>query len=160
MSFLNVIRNCQTVNLNPDTIVEWIPFENFKDIKFKTEGGFGPITIVLKSLDDFIKLNDENLEEVTSNIISNLGYDKYTEDKIIYLLSSNYKSNSIEDNDKNSEYVQNKSDNLFGLELLQHDLNKNLQENLETIKELLNSLFQVLNIKALDSSSQASNFTN
>ncbi|CAG8512926.1 5888_t:CDS:2 [Gigaspora margarita] len=87
-----LIRNCQTINLNPDAIVEWIPFENFKDIKFKTEGGFGKIytavlcdgwildwdkknsksirtgsnTVVLKSI-------YENFEEVTSNIISNLG---------------------------------------------------------------------------------------
>ncbi|CAG8723859.1 26019_t:CDS:2, partial [Gigaspora rosea] len=94
-----VIRNCQTVNLDPDIIVEWIPFENFKDVNFKTKGGFGSIytavwsdgwildwdekssklirtgaiTVVLKSLDDFIKLNDENLEEVISNLISNLG---------------------------------------------------------------------------------------
>ncbi|RIB29774.1 hypothetical protein C2G38_2154406 [Gigaspora rosea] len=36
---------------------------------------------------------------------------------------------------ENFEYVQNKSDNLFERELLQNDLNKNLQENLETIKD-------------------------
>ncbi|RIB29777.1 hypothetical protein C2G38_2154410 [Gigaspora rosea] len=375
-----VIRNCQIVTLNPDTIVEWIPFENFKDVNFKTKGGFGSIyiavwsdgwilvwdekssklirtgaiTVVLKSLDDFIKLNDENLEEVISNIISNLGsygvkcygltknpdsskyllvlkymengdlesclLDKNKEfnwkeiysllqqifkqlhalhnsnmvhrdlhpgnilsdqekwfisdfgfcgpvDKILnniygvldmlplkfhkqcYTTKSDIYSMGVimwqlvtrknpypeftdafgildpsniiifdppniiglpttyermmkkcldpnseqrpdaqelfsffdkmlgqisNDNDKNSEYVQNESDNLFELELLQHDLNENLQENLETIKDnnvqnksdklfelgLLNSKFQVLNIKALDSSSKSSKFTN
>ncbi len=39
----NLIQNCQTETLLPSSIVEWIPYNNFKDIKYLTKGGFSEI---------------------------------------------------------------------------------------------------------------------
>ncbi|GES80091.1 kinase-like domain-containing protein [Rhizophagus clarus] len=39
----NLIQNCQTETLLPSNIIEWIPFNNLKNIKYLTKGGFSEI---------------------------------------------------------------------------------------------------------------------
>ncbi|EXX66026.1 kinase-like domain-containing protein [Rhizophagus irregularis DAOM 181602=DAOM 197198] len=38
-----LIQNCQLEALSPNMIVEWIPYNNLKNIKYLTEGGFSKI---------------------------------------------------------------------------------------------------------------------
>ncbi|GES79126.1 kinase-like domain-containing protein [Rhizophagus clarus] len=39
----NLIRNCQSETLMPNVIIEWIPYDNLKYIKYLTRGGFSKI---------------------------------------------------------------------------------------------------------------------
>ncbi|GBB90258.1 hypothetical protein RclHR1_17150002 [Rhizophagus clarus] len=39
----NLIRKCQMETLRPDKIVEWIPYNNLQNIRYKTRGGFSEI---------------------------------------------------------------------------------------------------------------------
>ena len=39
----NLIQTCQMETLEPDGIVEWIPYDNLQDIKYLTEGGCSKI---------------------------------------------------------------------------------------------------------------------
>ncbi|POG65993.1 hypothetical protein GLOIN_2v1661283, partial [Rhizophagus irregularis DAOM 181602=DAOM 197198] len=39
----NLIQNCQIESLSPDKIIEWIPYNNLKNIKKLTEGGCSEI---------------------------------------------------------------------------------------------------------------------
>ncbi|PKC61069.1 kinase-like protein [Rhizophagus irregularis] len=39
----NLIQKCQLVTLNPAMIVEWIPYNNLKNIEYLTKGGFSKI---------------------------------------------------------------------------------------------------------------------
>ncbi|RIB29697.1 hypothetical protein C2G38_2027493 [Gigaspora rosea] len=40
----NLLRRCQLEQLlKPENIVEWVPYENFEDVKYETKGGFGSI---------------------------------------------------------------------------------------------------------------------
>src|SRR5204863_136740 len=39
----NLIQTCQMETLEPSGIVEWIPYDNFKNIKYLTEGGCSKI---------------------------------------------------------------------------------------------------------------------
>ncbi|POG75319.1 kinase-like domain-containing protein [Rhizophagus irregularis DAOM 181602=DAOM 197198] len=39
----NLIQECQMESLNPQTIVEWIPYSNLENIKYLTKGGFSEI---------------------------------------------------------------------------------------------------------------------
>ncbi|RIA89514.1 kinase-like domain-containing protein [Glomus cerebriforme] len=39
----NLIRKCQMETLRPDMIVEWIPYNNFQNIKYLTKGGYSEI---------------------------------------------------------------------------------------------------------------------
>jgi hypothetical protein len=39
----NLIQKCQMESLMPNLIVEWIPYSNFKSIKYLTSGGFSEI---------------------------------------------------------------------------------------------------------------------
>ena len=39
----NLIQTCQMETLEPDGIVEWIPYDNLQNIKYLTEGGFSKI---------------------------------------------------------------------------------------------------------------------
>jgi hypothetical protein len=39
----NLIQKCQLEMLVPDSIVEWIPYNNLKNIKYLTKGGFSKI---------------------------------------------------------------------------------------------------------------------
>jgi hypothetical protein len=39
----NLIKNCQMETLNPDTIIEWIPYNDLENIKYLTKGGFSKI---------------------------------------------------------------------------------------------------------------------
>jgi hypothetical protein len=39
----DLIQKCQTETLRPDMIVEWVPFENFQNIKYLTKGGYSEI---------------------------------------------------------------------------------------------------------------------
>ncbi|GES75191.1 kinase-like domain-containing protein [Rhizophagus clarus] len=39
----NLIQECQMKALNPGVIVEWIPYDEFKNIKYLTKGGFSEI---------------------------------------------------------------------------------------------------------------------
>jgi hypothetical protein len=39
----NLIQKCQMETLAPNKIIEWIPYHNFKNIKYLTKGGFSEI---------------------------------------------------------------------------------------------------------------------
>jgi hypothetical protein len=39
----NLIRKCQIETFVPNKIIEWIPYDNLKDIKYLTRGGFSEI---------------------------------------------------------------------------------------------------------------------
>jgi hypothetical protein len=39
----NLIQNCQMETYDPESIVEWIPYNNLKSIKYLTKGGFSEI---------------------------------------------------------------------------------------------------------------------
>ncbi|POG81447.1 kinase-like domain-containing protein [Rhizophagus irregularis DAOM 181602=DAOM 197198] len=39
----NLIQKCQIETLRPDTIIEWIPYNNFQNIEYLTKGGFSEI---------------------------------------------------------------------------------------------------------------------
>jgi hypothetical protein len=39
----NLIKNCQMETLHPQTIVEWIPYNNLRNVKYLTKGGFSEI---------------------------------------------------------------------------------------------------------------------
>ena len=39
----NLIQKCQIESLEPERIVEWIPYNNLQDVKYLTEGGFSEI---------------------------------------------------------------------------------------------------------------------
>ena len=39
----NLIQECQMKTLEPDLIVEWIPYNNLQNIKYLTEGGCSKI---------------------------------------------------------------------------------------------------------------------
>ncbi|GET50413.1 kinase-like domain-containing protein [Rhizophagus irregularis DAOM 181602=DAOM 197198] len=39
----NLIQKCQIESIMPNTIVEWIPYNNLKNIKYLTKGGFSEI---------------------------------------------------------------------------------------------------------------------
>jgi hypothetical protein len=41
----NLIQECQMKTFSPDMIVEWIPYDNLKNIKYLTKGGFSEIYI-------------------------------------------------------------------------------------------------------------------
>ena len=56
------IHQCQILSSLPTHILEWIPFDQFKDVKKLTEGGFSSIytaTWTKGSIDDY----DENKKE-------------------------------------------------------------------------------------------------
>ncbi|RGB39627.1 kinase-like domain-containing protein [Rhizophagus diaphanus] len=90
----NLIQKCQMECLGPDNIVEWIPYNNFKNIKYLTKGGFseiytadwingnyrewdsekqqlrrfGTIEIVLKKLENVKSANQSWFEEAKSHL--------------------------------------------------------------------------------------------
>jgi hypothetical protein len=39
----NLIQKCQMETLDPESIVEWVPYNNFENIKYLTKGGFSEI---------------------------------------------------------------------------------------------------------------------
>ncbi|POG74129.1 hypothetical protein GLOIN_2v1476462 [Rhizophagus irregularis DAOM 181602=DAOM 197198] len=39
----NLIQKCQIETLRPDTIIEWIPYNNLQNIEYLTKGGFSEI---------------------------------------------------------------------------------------------------------------------
>jgi len=39
----DLIRKCQMNSVAPDRIIEWIPYNNLRNIKYKTKGGFSEI---------------------------------------------------------------------------------------------------------------------
>jgi hypothetical protein len=41
----NLIHNCQMKTFSPDTIVEWIPYNDLQNVKYLTSGGFSEIYI-------------------------------------------------------------------------------------------------------------------
>ena len=92
----NLIQTCQMKTLLPNKIIEWIPYDKFKNIKYLTEGGcskvytaewingcynewdsekqkltrFGGQGIVLKRLENVENANRNWLEEVRNLIIN------------------------------------------------------------------------------------------
>src|SRR5207247_4035824 len=56
------IRKCQLLSSLPDSILEWIPFEEFKNIEKLTEGGFSTIYTATWTRGDIIDY-DENKNE-------------------------------------------------------------------------------------------------
>src|SRR4051812_43453525 len=58
------IQKCQKLSSLPNYIMEWIPFHQFKNVKYLTKGGFGSIytaTWIKGSIDDY----DENKKKFT-----------------------------------------------------------------------------------------------
>ena len=58
------IHKCQSLSSIPDSILEWIPFDQFEDVEYLTEGRFSSIytaTWTRGSIDDY----DENKKEFT-----------------------------------------------------------------------------------------------
>ena len=58
------IQKCQKLSSLPDNIIEWVPFDQFEDVKYLTKGGFCSIytaTWIRGSIDDY----DENTKEFT-----------------------------------------------------------------------------------------------
>src|SRR6266542_5968787 len=39
----NLIKKCQMETLRPNTVIEWIPYNNLQNIKYLTRGGFSEI---------------------------------------------------------------------------------------------------------------------
>jgi hypothetical protein len=86
----NLIQKCQLETINPEMIVEWIPYNNLENINYLTEGGFSKIytaiwigggyyewdsekqqlerfvnhSVVLKELENVESASQECLEEV------------------------------------------------------------------------------------------------
>ncbi|CAB4424271.1 unnamed protein product [Rhizophagus irregularis] len=98
----NLIQKCQMETYVPYKIIEWIPYDNLKDIKYLTKGGFseiytatwidgrcdewdskeqrlirfGSMKVVLKSLENVESANQSWLEEAKSHLtISNIHED-------------------------------------------------------------------------------------
>ncbi|GBC09327.1 hypothetical protein RclHR1_08770006 [Rhizophagus clarus] len=94
----NLIRKCQIETLRPDSIIEWIPYNNLQNIEYLTKGGFSNIytavwnngryeewnskelqlkrfggqKVVLKELDDVESANQRWFKEAKSHLtISN-----------------------------------------------------------------------------------------
>jgi hypothetical protein len=91
----NLIQECQMKTLEPDSIIEWIPYNNFENIKYLTKGGcseiytadwingafyewdskeqqlkrFGEQGIVLKRLENVKNANKSWFEEVCNLIM-------------------------------------------------------------------------------------------
>ena len=89
----NFIQKCQKLSSLPNYIMEWIPFDQFENVKYLTKGGFGsiytarwtkgsifdydenkkeftyvgPQGVVLKVLDDSNKLGKKFFDEVSNN---------------------------------------------------------------------------------------------
>src|SRR5207253_2841628 len=61
-----LLRNCQTRDPNPNTIIEWIPFEKFKNIEYKTKGGFGFIYTAIWTDGWIVEWDDENQKFIRS----------------------------------------------------------------------------------------------
>ncbi|EXX74702.1 Ipl1p [Rhizophagus irregularis DAOM 197198w] len=93
----NLIQKCQMETLMPNMVVEWIPYNNLKNIKYLTKGGFseiytadwndghyeewdsekqqlnrfGTIKVILKRLDDVKNANQRWFEEAKSHLTIN-----------------------------------------------------------------------------------------
>src|ERR1044072_1051128 len=92
----NLIQKCQMETLRPYVIMEWIPYNNFQNIKYLTKGGcseiytadwidgcyeewnneekqldrIGTLKVILKKLENVKSANRNWLEEVFNNVIS------------------------------------------------------------------------------------------
>ncbi|CAH1766079.1 14052_t:CDS:1, partial [Entrophospora sp. SA101] len=56
-----LIQNFQKRSLNPRNIVEWIPYEKFSDIEYKTEGGYAKIYTANFKDGPYLKWNSKKL---------------------------------------------------------------------------------------------------
>ena len=91
----NLIRECQLETLEPDAVIEWIPYDNLQNIKYLTEGGcskiytavwingcyrewdskrqqlkrFGSHKVILKRLENVENANKSWLDEVCNQTI-------------------------------------------------------------------------------------------
>ena len=91
----NLIQKCQIETFRPDTIIEWIPYNNLQNIRYLTKGGFSEIytadwidgryeewdskeqklirlgreKVILKGLENVENANQSWLEEVCNLVI-------------------------------------------------------------------------------------------
>ncbi|CAG8635921.1 31285_t:CDS:2 [Racocetra persica] len=138
-----LIQNCQSKCPRVDRIIEYVPFENFKDIKYKTKGGFGSIytatwadgwivdwneeaqgfirsgakEVIIKSLKNSDNLNIEYFKEAMSHIIfssSNSNDDTKYNYEVDECLQMNSDGLSIPKLDSCQDNIDNKIDNASG----------------------------------------------
>ncbi|PKY32094.1 kinase-like protein [Rhizophagus irregularis] len=67
----NLIQKCQSELLTPERIVEWVPYNNLKNIKYLTKGGFSKIYcqyVILKELENIEGASQSWLEEAKSHL--------------------------------------------------------------------------------------------
>ncbi|CAB4421442.1 unnamed protein product [Rhizophagus irregularis] len=66
----NLIQKCQLETLMPNQVVEWIPYNNLKNIKYLTKGGFSDIytAVILKVLEKVENANQSWFEEAKTHL--------------------------------------------------------------------------------------------
>jgi hypothetical protein len=55
----NLIKKCQMETIGPNKIIEWIPYNNFQDIKYFTKGGFSKIYLAKWIDGHYVEWNSE-----------------------------------------------------------------------------------------------------
>ncbi|EXX66895.1 Cmk1p [Rhizophagus irregularis DAOM 197198w] len=149
----NLIQKCQLETLVPDTVAEWIPYNNLKNIEYLTKGGFSEIytaswiggsyikwnfseqqlerfgdeKVVLKKLENVENANQSWFEEANSHLTIN---NKWAEIVRCYGLTQNL---------SNGNYM-------LVMMKLDMDLRKYLQQyyNLLTWKEKIRIAFEII----------------
>ncbi|CAB4435321.1 unnamed protein product [Rhizophagus irregularis] len=69
----NLIQECQMKTFDPNVIIEWIPYDNLKNTKYLTKGGYSEIYtaewyVVLKRLENVESANKRWFEEANSHL--------------------------------------------------------------------------------------------
>ncbi|POG75403.1 kinase-like domain-containing protein [Rhizophagus irregularis DAOM 181602=DAOM 197198] len=150
----NLIQKCQMETYVPYKIIEWIPYDNLKDIKYLTKGGFseiytaiwidgeyeewnskekrltrcGSMDVVLKSLENVESANQSWFEEAISHLtISNM-YEEIV------------RCNGLTQNPSNGNYM-------LVIDRMNTDLRKYLQQNHNqlTWKERIKITYEITN---------------
>ena len=64
----NLIQKCQLESLEPEKIVEWIPYNNLQDVKYLTKGGFSEIytAVWIDGRHDEWNIKEQELKRVGS----------------------------------------------------------------------------------------------
>ncbi|CAG8556974.1 17811_t:CDS:2, partial [Cetraspora pellucida] len=114
-----LIQVCQARNPRPNTIIEWVPFEKFKNVEYKTKGGFGSIYTAIWTDGWVIEWDNNNknfirsgskeivLKSLNNSNNPNIGYFKEAMSHIIFssLGSLGVKCYGLTKSSENSEYM-------------------------------------------------------
>ncbi|CAG8694727.1 20894_t:CDS:2 [Dentiscutata erythropus] len=161
----NLIQQCQLENPVPGKTIEWVPYENFQNIKYIAKGGFGSIYTAMWVngwIDDWNnetqKFKRSGPSEIALKRLFNSDNPNHNffeeEDLDTPLLSNNCKSVSFDLKNlsvpKNlDEYIQSGSDGL--LILKQIDSGNNLSKNNEVISTKVKSIISSIATENLQS---------